>query len=252
MSILNFKEWLIAEEFSTAESLVEAFYSRAGGSNVAAPAKKTREEEIALAKSSNLKTMNVGKWLVKPTLHGAAQAADRVGNITKQQWADMHQRMVDTLAKVTDIPTKKETEIIFYSKSLKQGYVVAHDPQHGELRIMTVLPSGNQIAKPGTKKIMMESPVDVFYLELNEEDGSHIWESCVMTEEQVLSYAALRGDALGFIIDPSDITRVVDAQPDNPEGIAQYVRINVPFKQSPSGTEYTGSVDFEVYRPGSI
>lgn len=246
----DFNEWRISEMFSDAVSLVEAFYNRAGANINPNANKRTREEELELAKKSTLQRMKVGKWTVKPTIHGAAQAYDRVGDITTQQWADMHKRMVAALEKVTDIPTKRETEVIFYSKSLNQAYVVAHDPEKSELRIMTVLPRGKQIAKPGTKKIMMESPIDVFYLELNEDDGSHVFESCVMSEEEIRSYAAMRGDALGLSMDYDEPCTIVDAQPDNPEGIAQYVKINVPFKRDPDGEVYTGCVNFEIYRPG--
>lgn len=249
----DFNEWRISEMFSDAVSLVEAFYTRAGSTlnRDLNKEKLTKEEEREYAKKSNLQTrLKIGNWFVKPTIHAAAQSYIRVPEITSQQWVDMHKRMVNTIGKVTDIPNDYETEIIFYSKSLNQAYVVAHDPEKSELRIMTVLPRGKQFAKPGTKKIMMESPIEVFYLELNEDDDNHVFESCVMSEEEIRSYAAMRGDALGLSMDYDEPCTIVDAQPDNPEGIAQYVKINVPFKRSPDGEVYTGCVNFEIYRPG--
>lgn len=248
--LMNFTEWLVLDEHVDAVSSVAFFYeelAEAFGGD-----KRTREEELELARKSNLKRMTIGKWLIKPTIHGSAQAYDRVPNITAAQWTQMHKRMVDALAKITDIPTKRETEIVVYSKSLNQAYVVAHDPQNGELRIMTVFPNGRQIAKPGSKKVMIESAVDVVYLGLDEEGDEHeFFNLSFINEEELSSQFFIDADRLGLVYDQSQVLRIVNANDNVPDG--KTVEMKVFDSRSPSGPEQkVGFLNYNIIHNGQV
>lgn len=250
---LSYTDWLFESTITEEVSQLAEFYSRAGGSNMPARApKKTREEEMALAKQSSLKRTNLGNWTIKPTLHGSAQAQDRVPDITSDQWMAMHGRMVDTLKKITDIPQKRETEVIFYSKSLNQGYVVAHDPQNKELRIMTVLPRGNPFAKSGTKKIVMESKVDLFYADMDaicEGEEGAILENMTFDWDAFYNTVKVDADALGLVYDYETVNKIVVAHQDVLD-LDRTVTLKVPLiaSTSPDKPQRLGYLNYEITR----
>jgi len=103
----------------------------------------------ALNLSGRIAYKYAGK-IIKMTAHGIERVLER-SKITKDQLATLFQRAID---KANELKPKLESEVLFYSRELKQGFVSAIDREG--LRIITFLPAGKSIAKPGTSKLVVE------------------------------------------------------------------------------------------------
>lgn len=116
---------------------------------------------------------------------------------------------------------------------------------------MTVLPRGNPFAKSGTKKIVMESPIDLFYADMdaicegtvgNMEQITHDWESF---------YKQVEVDAAntGLIYDREMVNQVVSAH-DTMFALGDTVELKVPqvSNSSPDAPQKLGYLNYEISR----
>ena len=97
------------------------------------------------------RTHKVEDWSVVDTNHGGERKAERT-DFTHED----HMGMLKSIhSKVKNFD--KPGEYMFTSRTRNRSYVMNVAPEHKQLRVITILPKNKHIAKPGTKKIMMES-----------------------------------------------------------------------------------------------
>lgn len=169
--ILDFNDWLVEDSFATMSSSIIEFYEGDRKDQL----DKAEEREMAMKSALNFKYNRDG-WDILATLHGAARGLQRVPEYTKADWKDMHDKMVDRVLQMDRLPKDREKEIVFFSKSRQQGYVVAYDPKKSQLRIITVFPPKNNFALSGSIKTIMEG-VSVAYMSEDEYQDVAILES---------------------------------------------------------------------------
>ena len=90
-------------------------------------------------------------WVMN-TQHGA----ERIMQRSKLGSDGLKQLFKKAIEKFKKMPQAAGEAILFFSKSLNQGFVAAVGPQ-GNLRLITFLPPGKHFAKDGTLKVIMES-----------------------------------------------------------------------------------------------
>ena len=94
-------------------------------------------------------------WVMN-TKHGMERILQRSALGT----AGLKQLFKSAIEKFKTMKAKTGEAILFYSRSLNQGFVAAVGPQ-GNLRLITFLPKGKHFAKEGTLKVMMENADDI-------------------------------------------------------------------------------------------
>ena len=93
-------------------------------------------------------------WVMN-TIHGA----ERIMQRSKLGIDGLKELFKRSIEKFKTMNTKAGEALLFFSKSLNQGFVAAVGPQ-GNLRLITFLPPGKHHAKEGTLKVIMESADD--------------------------------------------------------------------------------------------
>lgn len=91
------------------------------------------------------------KWIIN-TKHGL----DRIGQRNKLTADELKRLFKEAIEKTIELGTHVGEEILFWSKSLKQGFVSAIDSQ-GNIDLITFLPRGKHQPKTGTEHIVLES-----------------------------------------------------------------------------------------------
>lgn len=131
--------------------------------------KLSKSEEIELAEQSPIfrKHMSPTGWKFVTTVHAAARAFQRRLEFEFQQWREIHDR-VAARCDAFNKWKKGDNFVLFYSKSLKQGYVTNVFPDTKTIRIITVLPKEKNLAPPGTAKVLVESAEADFEMYLME------------------------------------------------------------------------------------
>jgi len=89
-------------------------------------------------------------WIIN-TKHGGERIGER-NQLTKDQMKVLFKRALDKLANLKIALNK---EILFFSRSLNQGFVSVVVPEG--LKLITFLPKGKQFPKPGTDKMIIEA-----------------------------------------------------------------------------------------------
>lgn len=90
------------------------------------------------------------RWVIN-TKHGFERIMKR-SKLTKDELKTLFRNAIKKLSK---IGASAGDNILFFSKSLKQGFVSAVDDK-GNLRLITFLPRGKDFPKPGTEKVVVE------------------------------------------------------------------------------------------------
>ncbi|KFZ26286.1 MAG: hypothetical protein KQ78_01459 [Candidatus Izimaplasma bacterium HR2] len=91
------------------------------------------------------------KWIIN-THHGL----ERITQRNKLSANDLKNLFKKAIEKAIQLGVHTGEEILFWSKSLKQGFVSAIDPQ-GNIKLITFLPKGKHQPKTGTEHIVLES-----------------------------------------------------------------------------------------------
>jgi hypothetical protein len=86
------------------------------------------------------------------TRHGA-ERIDQRSELDKDQLKTLFDRIVE---KAKKLGREVQANILFYSKSLRQGIVTAFDRVKHAIKIITFLPRSKHFAKPGTSEIVVE------------------------------------------------------------------------------------------------
>lgn len=116
--------------------------------------KRSQEQERENSKVSEFRhPHNIGGWRVESGDHANSQAHDRRPQYKKDNWAQLHSKVVNHIKK-NNIAAG---EHIFYSGIERQGYVARIDPNKKKIKVITVLPVGSSRAKEGTDKHIIES-----------------------------------------------------------------------------------------------
>lgn len=117
----------------------------------------SKEEAKRLAAKSNLRNHKIGNTEVIATDHGGARAFQRHPEKDASHWHDFSKRVINFM-KSYGGPIK-DREMLLYSKGLGHGAVLNVHNSDGrkQIRYITVLPTGAQLAKNGTQKLMIES-----------------------------------------------------------------------------------------------
>lgn len=90
------------------------------------------------------------KWIIN-TAHGLERIIQR--NMLSVD--DLKRLFKEAIEKALELGVHTGEEILFWSKSLKQGFVSAIDPQ-GNIKLITFLPKGKHTPKDGTEHIVVE------------------------------------------------------------------------------------------------
>lgn len=90
------------------------------------------------------------KWIIN-TAHGL----DRIIQRNKLSVEDLKRLFKEAIEKALELGVQTGEEILFWSKSLKQGFVSAIDPQ-GNIKLITFLPKGKHQPKTGTEHVVVE------------------------------------------------------------------------------------------------
>ncbi len=96
--------------------------------------------------------LKVNDVLIKPSIHASSQAVERRPDLTKTDWAKMHQTAVKYLV----VNKYKSGDYVIFSKSLEQGYVIEYSTLQKLINIITCLPKGKSTPKEGTRKLVVE------------------------------------------------------------------------------------------------
>lgn len=91
------------------------------------------------------------KWIIN-TKHGLERIVQRM-KLSVEQLKVLFRNAIESFEKMS---RKAGDEILFYSKSLQQGFVSVVQPD-GNLKLITFLPPGRSNPKPGTEKLVIES-----------------------------------------------------------------------------------------------
>lgn len=91
------------------------------------------------------------KWIIN-TKHGLERITQR-NNLTVDQLKKLFREAIE---KAIELGVHTGEEILFWSKSLKQGFVSAID-KSGNIDLITFLPRGKHQPKTGTEHIVLES-----------------------------------------------------------------------------------------------
>lgn len=91
-----------------------------------------------------------GKWIIN-TKHGLDRIMQR-NTLKKEQIAQLFKEAIE---KAIQMGVHTGEEILFWSKSLKQGFVSAIDKQ-GNIDLITFLPRGKHQPKTGTEHVVLE------------------------------------------------------------------------------------------------
>lgn len=126
----------------------------------------TREQEAEYAKLSPLyKVFKYEGWEFQSIDHSAARAYTRRQDMDIDDWKRMH-RTVGAWIKLNKPPSG---DILFFSKSADQAYIVALNTKRRVIKIVTVLPKGKSFPKPGTEKVIVEgieiNPLNIVYID---------------------------------------------------------------------------------------
>lgn len=113
---------------------------------------KEQERELAELSSFMFPFRYIG-YMIKPSIHAAAQAHIRRPDMTTDDWKKLHRNVVMTIKE----KSLTSGEYVFYSRSMKQAYVSVYDSRRRLLKIVTVLPEGRSNPKPGTKRMVTEA-----------------------------------------------------------------------------------------------
>jgi len=89
-------------------------------------------------------------WLLN-TKHGL----DRIIQRTTLTTDDIKTLFINAIEQFKTMTAKAGDEILFFSKSLNQGFVSGVDA-NGNLSLITFLPPGRSFPKPGTEKVVVE------------------------------------------------------------------------------------------------
>jgi len=90
------------------------------------------------------------KWIIN-TKHGL----DRIGQRNKLTTTELKRLFKEAIEKSIELGVRAGEEILFWSKSLKQGFVSAIDNQ-GNIDLITFLPRGKHQPKDGTEHVVLE------------------------------------------------------------------------------------------------
>jgi hypothetical protein len=103
------------------------------------------------------------KWILN-TKHGIERIIQR-SRLSIQELKFLFKNAIE---KFTKLKAKAGAEFLFYSKSLKQGFISVVE-RDGNLKLITFLPRGKSFPKPGTKKMVIEGVEyeNITYVELD-------------------------------------------------------------------------------------
>lgn len=90
------------------------------------------------------------KWIIN-TAHGLERIIQR----NKLTISELKLLFKEAIEKAIELGVHTGEEILFWSKSLKQGFVSTIDPQ-GNIKLITFLPKGKHQPKSGTEHIVVE------------------------------------------------------------------------------------------------
>ena len=91
-------------------------------------------------------------WEIVKSGHGNDRESERnASGVIDHLIARVVKRLNQIVMKIT-----RSGEYLFFSKGLNRGAVFNVDTVAKQLRIVTVLPPGKDIAKPGTKQVIIE------------------------------------------------------------------------------------------------
>lgn len=111
----------------------------------------SKDEEIERAKNSNLKSNKIQGTNMRVLIHPGSRAVERRSDMKKEHWDDIVNKAHDSLIK------KPEGHYIVYSKQHQQGLVIHHEAKtKGKMDIMTALPKGKSVPRPGTSRVVVE------------------------------------------------------------------------------------------------
>lgn len=91
------------------------------------------------------------KWIIN-TEHGL----ERIMQRNKLSVDELKRLFKEAIEKAIQLGVHTGEEILFWSKSLKQGFVSVIGPQ-GNIKLITFLPKGKHQPKMGTEHIVIES-----------------------------------------------------------------------------------------------
>lgn len=99
------------------------------------------------------RTSTINGWEVVRTKHGVEREHERHGGDLP---GGHHDFMHKVTKKIDSVKTPKSGEYMYHSMKHNQAAVLNVDHEKKQLRVITVLPHGKSIPKPGTRKVMIE------------------------------------------------------------------------------------------------
>jgi hypothetical protein len=99
------------------------------------------------------RTKMVSGWQVIQTDHGL-EREDQRSSLKQSEWDQFIERVIKKIEKF-----HTSGEYLFFSVSMRQAVVMNLDIPKKQLRAITVLPTGRNNPRPGTKKILIESKI---------------------------------------------------------------------------------------------
>lgn len=105
------------------------------------------------------RTQYVNGWEVVLTTHGQERDGERTGSSFESRHAAWDLFLTRVIAKIEriDPARRKAGEYLFTSRSANQSVIFNVDPTVNQLRVITILPPGRHMPKPGTPKVLIES-----------------------------------------------------------------------------------------------
>ena len=102
------------------------------------------------------RTETINGWEVVKTKHGSDRAHERHNG---ELPGGHHDFMHKVIKKVSGVKNPRSGEFMYHSAKHNQAAVLNVDHVNKQLRVITVLPKGKSIPKPGTQKFMIEGLV---------------------------------------------------------------------------------------------
>lgn len=99
------------------------------------------------------RTDTIHGWEVVKTKHGQEREHERHGG---ELPGGHHEFMHKVIKKISGVKNPRSGEFMYHSAKHNQAAVLNVDHEKKQLRVITVLPKGKTIPKPGTQKFMVE------------------------------------------------------------------------------------------------
>lgn len=142
------------------------------------------------------RTHTINGWEVVKTKHGVEREHERHGG---ELPGGHHEFMHKVIKKISGVKNPRSGEFMYHSMKHNQAAVLNVDHEKKQLRVITVLPKGKSIPKPGTQKFMIEGVeqdiecVVLYDTEFDEAFDQFVTEEFGMNLEEVLSESSILG-----------------------------------------------------------